>query len=751
MKRLVLIVLIGIQYGIAFNQQVNKTINPLSWELGYIKDPKTGIIKWIPANVPGAVQLDIAKAENYGTWYYAENWKDYLWMEDQFFTYRASFSKPLLKPGERLFFISDGIDYTFDILLNGEKIFEQEGMFTPVKIDLTDRLREQNMVNIVIHPIPKSVPAPVDRIQADHSVKPAVSYGWDWHPRLVPSGIWDETGLVIEPESWIENTQVDYKLNENLDMADISVVVTGRNLEYVSCTWTLFNSSGTRILQKELTGTENTLRSSANLNNPELWWPHDQGKPYLYTSKIQLSDVSGKIIQTVESKVGFRRVRLVMNIGTFFEPQDFPKTRYLPPIQMEINGRRIFCKGTNWVNPEVFPGIITAERYAGLIDRAVEANLNIFRVWGGGIINKESFFDICDEKGIMVWQEFPLACNNYPDDPHYLMILEQESASIIQRLKKHACLALWCGGNELFNTWSGMTDQSLALRLLNSQCLKYDPHTPFIPTSPVSGMGHGHYVFRDMTTGEEVFARMSRAHFTTYTEFGMPSPASVDILKSIIPPEELWPPAPGGSWESHHAYKAWVGNTWLMQDMIEDYFGKSASLEKLVAHGHLIQGEGYKCIYEEARRQKPYCSMALNWCFNEPWPTAANNSLLSWPNIPKPAFYQVRNACRPVLASAKITKFTWKPGEQFNAGIWILSDSPEKVQGGSVKVMLKQGSQQQIIDTWNYGLIEANENMKGPELTVQIPNWPAGQFKLVLEVEGKSEMNSEYILLIKNK
>jgi beta-mannosidase len=749
MKKLILIYLLCIQYGIAFNQQVNKPVNPLIWELGYIKNPETGIIKWIPASVPGAVQLDIAKAENYGTWYYAENWKDYLWMEDQFFTYRASFNKSPLEPGERLFFVSNGIDYAFDILLNGEKIFQQQGMFTPVKIDLTDRLKEKNMINIVIHPIPKSVPSPVDRTQADHSVKPAVSYGWDWHPRLVPSGIWDETGLVIEPESWIETTQIDYKLSEKLDRADISVVAGGRNLEYINSTWTLLDNNGTRILQKEFNGTENSLGLSATLNNPELWWPHDQGKPYLYTSKIQLSDISGKIIQTIESKIGFRRVRLVMNTGTFSEPDDFPKTRYLPPIQMEINGRRIFCKGTNWVNPEVFPGIITAERYEELIDRAIEANFNIFRVWGGGIVNKESFFDLCDRKGIMVWQEFPLACNNYPDDPHYLKILEQESASTIQRLKKHACLALWCGGNELFNTWSGMTDQSLALRLLNSQCLKLDPQTPFIPTSPVEGMGHGHYVFRDMSTGEEVFARMSRAHFTTYTEFGMPAPASVDILKSIIPPKELWPPAPGGSWESHHAYKAWLGNTWLMQDMIEDYFGKSASLDKLVAHGQLIQGEGYKCIFEEARRQKPYCSMALNWCYNEPWPTAANNSLLSWPNIPKPGFYQVRNACRPVLASAKISKFTWKPGELFTTGIWMLNDKPEKVAGGIVKVMLTQGSLKQVLDTWNYGQLEANENLKGPELSVRIPNWTAGQFKLILEVEGQPELNSEYILLIK--
>ncbi|NJK96849.1 MAG: hypothetical protein HC905_19760 [Bacteroidales bacterium] len=300
------------------------------------------------------------------------------------------------------------------------------------------------------------------------------------------------------------------------------------------------------------------------------------------------------------------------------------------------------------MNPEIFPGIITAERYNKLLDLALKANFNTLRVWGGGIINKESFYELCDEKGLLVWQEFPLACNPYPDNPHYLKILKQEATSVITRLKTHPSLALWSGGNELFNSWSGMTDQSLPLRLLNSLTFQLNPEVPFIPTSPLMGMGHGHYVFRDFDTKEEVYARMQKAHFTAYTEFGMPGPSSVEVLKQIIPEKELWPPKPGTSWESHHAFKAWVGNTWLMEDMLADYFGQAVNLETLVQQGQLMQSEGYKAIYEEARRQKPYCSMALNWCFNEPWPTAANNSIVNYPALPKPAF-QVSERCMPTI------------------------------------------------------------------------------------------------------
>lgn len=712
---------------------------PFTWELGYSNSIAENPVKWIPAIVPGAIQLDIARAEKYAPFYYAEHWKDYLWMEDQFYTYKTNFPKPALKGDERCLFISKGIDYQFTIFLNGEELMSQEGMFTPVRLDLTDKLKDKNELKIRINPVPKLFPKPADRSQASNVVKPAVSYGWDWHPRLVPLGIWDDTFLEIQPASYIEYFHVDYTLNSGLSKAEINLNISGRNINNLPFIWILKDETGKEVLKSE-------GKTELTLDNPQLWWPHDHGKPYLYTSIIQLFDNSGKLIQTKESKIGFRKIMLVMNDGAWREPDGFPKSRSVPPVQLEINGRKIFCKGTNWVNPEIFPGIITHERYNELLNFAKEANFNILRIWGGGIVNKESFFELCDEKGLLVWQEFPLACNNYPDNAHYLSILKQEATSIINRVKKHPSLAFWCGGNELFNSWSGMTDQSLALRMLNSLCLEFDPTSPFIATSPLMGMAHGNYVFRDLNTKEEVFSNMARAHYTAYTEFGMPAPAAVSILKTIIPQEELWPPKPGASWESHHAYKAWVGNTWLCQDIIEDYFGVSASLEELVANGQLLQGEGYKCIYEEARRQKPYCSMAANWCYNEPWPTAANNSLISYPNIPKSGFFAVKNACRPLLASAKFSKFKWTEGETFFADIWMLNDLPNEIPAGKVKIKLLAGTSEVTILTWEYDGMKANVNQQGPTARIKLPAWRTDRFKVVLEVEGHPEYNSEYTL-----
>lgn len=720
----------------------------LNWELAYASSLNGKAGNWVPASVPGAVQLDIAKAKQYPMpFYFGERWKDYLWMEDQYYSYRTRFSKPVLKSKERLVFVSKGIDYEFEILLNGKKLFHQEGMFTWVRLDLTDYLTSRNELIVKVFPAPKRYAAPADRGQALYTVKPAISYGGDWHPRLIPLGIWDDTYLEIQSTSYMQNIRSEYSLSDDLTAANIDLQINGSNLRECNYSWTLQDASGAAVLKSAGKLAKETFSKKITFNSPKLWYTHDHGTPYLYTATTRLFDAQGKLLQTSTSRIGFRKIKLVMNEGTWDEPAGYPKMRSAPPIQVELNGRKIFCKGSNWVNPEIFPGTITRERYDELLTLAKEANFNIIRAWGGAIVNKESFFELCDEKGILVWQEFPLVCNNYPDDPHYLSVLEQEARSIILRVKKHPSLLLWSGGNELFNAWSGMTDQALALRLLNSLCLKYDAGTPFLPTSPLMGMGHGHYVFRDWDSREEVFQLMPRSHFTAYIEFGMPSPAPVEVLKSIIPAEELWPPKPGNSWQSHHAFKAWIRDTWLCQDIIEDYFGTSQSLEQLVNNGQLLQSEGFKCIYEEARRQKPYCSMALNWCFNEPWPTAANNSQISYPNVLKPAYGAVKQACRPFMASARFPKFKWKAGESFTASAWILNDLPSGSLPGKLTLSIVVGEEKQTILTWDYGAAEPNVNLQGPVARFTLPSWNTERFKVIVEVVGHPEYTSEYHLL----
>jgi beta-mannosidase len=723
----------------------------IAWTVGHSKQPDTKPEKFVPATVPGAVQLDWAKAENWPDHTIADNWRAYGWIEDVYWLYRGKLTFAPLKNDERLFFVCKGIDYRYQIRVKNELLYDYEGMFAPVELDLTGRVSSGDDIEVLVFPAPKSMATPVDRNQANQSCKPAVSYSWDFHPRLIPLGIWDETYLETRPAVHLKSAEVVYELTPDLKSAEVALDARLNSSGSGKLRWKLIAPDKSTVFEQVVGVSKAQVLISKTVDAPALWWPSGQGEASLYTSVVELLDNGGAVLDSRESRIGFRRVRLVMHPDAweYPHPTEFPKSRSHPPITMEINGRRIFCKGSNWVSPDIFPGTITHDTYRSILSQVKAANMNILRCWGGAIVQKDAFFELCDELGIMVWQEFPLACNRYEGTPSYLRVLDGESKAIIQRLRQHPALVIWCGGNELFNAWSLMTDQDLALRLLNRNCYDLDPQRPFLMTSPVDGMGHGHYVFRSRE-GKEVFQLFATANCTAYTEFGVGGPSSVEILKRIIPPADLFPPKLATAWETHHALAAWQPNSHLLLDVIEDYFGPCESVEQIVERGQLMQGEGLRCLFEEARRQKPHSAMALNWCLNEPWPTAANLSIMNWPAQPKPAFKQVTNACRPVLASAKIRKFLWLEGELFDPELWILNDDPKSFPAGAIEVSAAIGDQETFLLRWDHLPIEANTNLQGPVVRFKLPKANGTKLILKLRRAKQSDWNSEYTLLYRS-
>jgi beta-mannosidase len=487
------------------------------------------------------------------------------------------------------------------------------------------------------------------------------------------------------------------------------------------------------------------------LARPTLWWPATEGDPELYTSLVETLDADGSVVQRVEQRVGLRRIRLVMAPGQFWQYGHWFVSQPSVPITFEVNGRSIFARGANWMCPEIFPGTLTPQRYREQLALFAGANFNLLRSWGGAIVNKTAFFDQCDEMGIMVWQEFPLCCNRYEGTPTYLRVLDQESRAIIGRLRRHACVALWCGGNELFNGWSGMTAQDLPLRLLDRNCFDLDPGRPFMPSSPIHGTRHGDYRFRVGTgaDGRTVFDEYPACKATAYIEFGVSSPPSAERLREIIPESEIWPIDRTGSWVAHHGFGAWPTSEstgWLYPEVAEHYFSPSDSLEQLVARLQLLQSEGYKAIYEECRRQKPVCSAALCWVFNEPWPAASNNSVIAWPNDPKPAYRAVAAANRPVMASARIPRFDWKRGAEFSVTLFLLNDSPRSVGELAFHARLEAGRKSLSLGTWSCEGAAANTHCPGPTVSGHAPDWPGETFDLIVEVKDRPELNSRYTL-----
>ena len=711
----------------------------LNWKLGHSKSYNLRPDIIVDASVPGDANLDWATANNMPDWKVGVNFEQFRWMEDCWWLYETQLPAIEINVGETISFIAEGIDYEYKVLLDGELVCEHEGMFSQINIPLD--AGKSGLLQIWIAPTPKDSFGKKDhREEAAQVCKPAVSYGWDWHPRLIPSGIWEDAYIKISPACYFKDAYIDYELSDDLTSVEVKFIcdISGEG----EAEMTLIDPSGKQVVS--IAGNTNTI-----LKNPQLWWCNGYGEPALYRWEAVFKS-DGKETDKKSGTIGFRKIELTMNEGAWFVPSGYPLTRSPAPITLTLNNVPIFAKGSNWVNPEIFTGTITYNTYLPLIKQAKELNFNILRCWGGAIVNKNSFFELCDEYGIMVWQDFPLACNDYRGTPGYLKVLEQEARAIIKRIKNHASLVLWCGGNELFNNWSRMTDQSLALRLLNKLCYELDPKRPFIMTSPVDGMGHGNYLFR-YQDGREVYQVMPAADKTAYTEFGVPSISGRECIDMFAEESDVFPMVPNDITKAHHAFGAWEGdpNSWGCLGTITDYFGEAETLDELIVYSQWLQGEGYKCIYEEARRQKPFCSMALNWCYNEPWPTLANNSIISYPAQPKTSFADVASACRPRMSSARIPKFTWTADEVFSAELWLLNDSLEPIHAGCVKASIEILGKEYPISEWHHSGTEANKSRKGPTVELVLPDIKINGFtEMKLKLKA-GDISSEYRLLYK--
>ena len=714
-----------------------------TWTLGFSDNKNAAPSETWDALIPGSVQLDMKNALSLPDYNYGTNVYEYQWMDSKFWHYytKCKIEDNLTVP----FLIFESIEYEYSIKINSVEILHREGMFTPVEIELYQYKGTEIDIEVIVYPAPKADASLKGASAASASCKPPFSYGWDWCPRLITLGICGRAYIEYRPEKYINEFDVTYNLDVSLSSAELNIAYT---ISDIGCEliFKLYDKRGNKVLEKTITPDLRSDNLTVCLYNPELWWPTGQGEQNMYNAVLSVR--AGRNICSKSKQIGFRKVRLVTNEGTWDEDISFPKSRNKVPITIDINNRKIFAKGTNWVPPDIFPSKASYDLCFSLLTLVKNANMNIIRLWGGGYIYDDYFYSICDELGIMVWQEFPLACADYSDGNSYLEVLDRESSSIIKRLRSHPSLTIWCGGNELFNSWSGMTDQALSLRLLNRNCFELDRNTPYMATSPLYGMGHGNYV---MMTDEETefLTTVYNSSFTAYSEFGCAAPCSWDYITGFIPEEEIKEIQRGGSWELHHALNALGDNNWLNPDYIRHYADCSDDVKDICDKGIFVQAVCYKQLFEEMRTHWPYCSMAINWCFNEPWPTAAGNSLINYPDILKPAYYSVKEALRSQKLSVRLSRLVWQPGNSFECELWLLNDSPASVPSGTATLYIENGSSKEAVYTWDYPEAEPIRNMKGPSITFKLPEAENGILRLSIESEGNNNLDDVFTIFVK--
>jgi len=611
-----------------------------------------------------------------------------------------------LDEGERAFLVFEGIDYLSAVYLNGIELGRHEGMFSRQVYEITCHLSGPFSKSVVMVRIWGSAALPRPQLtpwqrawnriigtllpksetfpERIGTVKCQMGFGWDFAPRLRTMGIWDDVYLVVARAVFVrdvfvqcevrgirdkgqgaESARIKLRLELDADReqaARAQATVRGKNfaMDERHFDFDLTLSKGPQVQELELV-----------IENPRLWQPWERGFPHLYEVKVGIyppdpsAPSAPSPLDSLVTTFGLRTVELIPN-------DNAPSNA--SPWTFVLNGHPLFIRGANWVPADALPGRARPEDYARLLGLAKEAGINMLRVWGGGLREKRAFYDLCDELGLLVWQEFPFACvffGHFSRHESFLSLARRECTAIVRRLRNHPSLVLWCGGNE----YSPRRNRKL-METLRSVVAANDGTRPFKDVSPGCGDSHNWRVWHGKANPRHY--RQDKAQFAS--EFGLSAVPDLASLQKFIPLEHLWPP--GEFWRYHHAelgkLRRYAG-PWLKED--------SASLAQFIEATQKAQAFGLQVAIEHFRRRKYRASGTLLWQFNEPWP-AICWSLVDYDRRPRLAYHKLQQLYNPVLISLDYPLIKYEPGTMLRAEVWAINDLLQSFEDCRLQIFL---------------------------------------------------------------
>ena len=426
---------------------------------------QAGTELWRPAQVPGTVHQDLIYHKQIPDPFYGINEQKIQWVENEDWEYRTAFTvtpEQLKRDDAQLVF--EGLDTYADVYLNGALLLKADNMFVGYTIPVKSQLRiGENLLHIYFHsPIRQTLPQynsngfnyPADNDHHDKhlsifSRKAPYSYGWDWGIRMVTSGIWRPVTIRFYDAASISDYHIkQLALTDQLANLSNELEINNilpRPLQAEVRINTSFEGSAEKSISQAITLQPgiNHVSIPSEVASPVRWMPNGWGKPALYDFSAQII-VEDKVVAEQSHRIGLRTVRLVNE-----------KDKDGESFYFEVNGVPMFAKGANYIPSDNFLPRVTPENYKRTILDAAGVNMNMLRVWGGGIYENDVFYDLCDEHGIMIWQDFMFACSMYPAEGALLDNIHQEAVDNVKRLRNHACIALWCGNNECQDAWLG--------------------------------------------------------------------------------------------------------------------------------------------------------------------------------------------------------------------------------------------------------------------------------------------------------
>lgn len=666
-------------------------------DLDQLQPPVPG---WLAAQVPGHVQADLLDAGEIPDWRYDRDSRSCEWTSHRDWVYRKRFRlDPDLRgaPGGsevRLRF--DGVDDACHVFLNGVALGRHIGMAEPFEHQVTSQIRwdGDNELVVVVEQAP---PEPILWGQMGWSSqvrhwKARFSYGWDWCTRLVPLGIWDHVRLLLIDRFRLVDVHVQPWLDPDAEGGPAEVRVTARVAVLAALTGrlvaTIVDPAGAVVAVAErvvsLWPGEVEVDLGASVVDPCLWWPNGAGAQPLYHLDLVLEDGEGVVVDASCVSFGFRHLRWVPASQA---PAD------ARPYALEVNRRPVFLKGWNWVPVDQLYGRPHEAAYRHLLRLVTRAGCNLLRVWGGGILERELFYDLCDQAGIMVWQELGQSSSGIdnvpPADEEYLSYALAQTEAMVRRIRSHASLVLWCGGNELVGPDEvPLGEDHPTLAALGEMVGRLDAGRRWLPTSPsgpvfaasLDRLGqmhdvHGPWIYLGP---QDHYRFHDGIDPLLYSEVGVEGAANLSSLRRTLPPERLWPPdRTNPSWVHH-------GNWWLNREMVERLFGPLGDIEPFVAASQWLQAEGLRYVTGACRRRPGRTAGILPWQLNEAWPNASCTNAVDYWGHPKPAYWAVAAAYGDPSLSVRHEGLQWQPGEEFRAEVWVCTDAGLQGSGGGV-------------------------------------------------------------------
>ncbi len=707
------------------------------------------------ATIPGTVHTDLYENQLIPDPFYGANEKQLQWIENENWEYESTFSlseKEISNENIELEF--DGLDTYATIYINGKMVLEADNMFRKWIISAKNHLKKgKNHLKIVfLSAVQKGkeeavkLPYTLPEKERVFVRKAQYQFGWDWGPRFVTAGIWKKVQLKFWNSATIENIKFSQvELNDKKAILEFTTEI--RVSEVKTIQLKINEKAETFHLKK---GT-NKVKMPYEISNPKLWWSNGLGFPHQYEFHFSLKQ-NREILDKKELKIGLRTIELVQD-----------KDEFGTSFYFKLNGKPVFMKGANYIPPDSFIPKQTPSSYHETIQNARKANMNMLRVWGGGVYADDEFYNACDANGILVWQDFMFACAMYPGDEKFIENVKQEVIDNVNRLQNHPSIALWCGNNENDEGWHNwgwqkqfnyskadstqiwndykkvfheMIPKTLD-RLLPKEKNVYWPSSPSIGWGRKESLTQGDSHYWGVWWGKEPFEIYKKKIGRFMSEYGFQGMPNLEMLQKVIAKEEF--NFTSEAFKNHQKHP--TGFETIKEYMNRD-FPVPTSMEKYNYVSQLLQAHGMKIAIEAHRLAKPYCMGSLYWQLNDCWPVTSWSTLDYYGNW-KAAHYQVKESFSPILLAVT---------ENSDGYSIIGSNDNLEVKEGIVSVKLLDFSGNELWTASKECVLNVERNTTCMQiLNTELPKFVKEKTVLQIEFTSNQKKSIAYHYFVKPK